>query len=123
MGAPHVLAMFEHRSEPVIPTAAFRRRVARHVSYALVLLAGSLALGIAGFRAFCDQSWMDALLNASMLLSGMGPVGRFDTDAAKLFASAYALYAGVVFVAFSAVLVAPFVHRLLHKVHVEQRGR
>ena len=79
----------------------------------------SLLAGVLGYRFFADLSWLDALLNASMILAGMGPVNELTSIPAKLFASIYALYSGVAFLAVSALIVAPFAHRLLHRLHLD----
>ncbi|MHB9081979.1 MAG: hypothetical protein ACYC3X_31325 [Pirellulaceae bacterium] len=83
------------------------------------IIVGSLFVGSAGYHYFGDLPWIDSLLNASMILAGMGPVDPLKTDSAKLFASFYALYSGVAFLAIMAVLTAPLLHRLLHKFHME----
>jgi hypothetical protein len=87
------------------------------VSVLVVMLA--LGTGVAGYHFLAGLGWIDALLNASMILGGMGPVSSLDTPAAKLFASGYALFAGLVFIALAGLLSAPFFHRLLHRFHVE----
>ena len=110
---------FEHRNQPVLARRHFLRRLARHGVYGLVLLAFSMALGIAGYHWFAGFSWVDALLNASMLLGGMGPVGDLPNDGAKIFASLYALYSGVVFLVLTGLLLAPVFHRVLHRFHWE----
>jgi hypothetical protein len=110
---------FEHHKEPLISRKAFFHRMAGYAGYSMLILFLSLLLGILGYKYFAHLSWIDALLNASMILTGMGPVDQMPTDAAKLFASFYALYGGVAFLTTSAVLLAPLVHRLLHILHVE----
>jgi hypothetical protein len=87
---------------------------------ALGLVAVSLAIGILGYRFFARLSWIDALMNAAMILGGMGPVNYISNNSGKVFASFYALYAGVAFLAISAVLIAPFAHRLLHGLHLDE---
>jgi hypothetical protein len=111
--------MFEHRREPLLPRAQFYQRLARSLAVALLFMSGSLALGISGYHWIAHLPWIDALLNASMILTGMGPVDEMKTDSAKVFASAYALFSGVAFLSAMAVLVAPVVHRFLHKFHAE----
>ncbi len=111
--------MFEHRREPLLPRAQFYRRLARSLAVALLFMSGSLALGIFGYHWIAHLPWIDALLNAAMILTGMGPVDEMKTDSAKVFASAYALFSGVAFLSAMAVLVAPVVHRFLHKFHAE----
>lgn len=111
--------MFEHHRQPLLPRAAFVRRVVRYAQIALVLVGVSWLIGILGYRIFEGLSWIDAILNSAMLLGGMGPVTELHTDAGKLFASFYALFSGIIFLVAVAVLMAPVVHRLLHKFHLE----
>jgi hypothetical protein len=110
--------MYEHHKEPVLPRGQFLRRVTRHGGVSALIILLSLGIGSAGYHVFGGLPWIDALLNASMILTGMGPVNTLTTDAAKLFASLYALYSGIVFLAATGVLVAPFLHRVLHRMHV-----
>ncbi len=84
-----------------------------------MMLAVSLLMGVLGYRIFEDMPWIDALLNASMILGGMGPIGELHTFGGKLFASFYALFSGVVFLISMAVLAAPIIHRFLHKFHLD----
>ena len=111
--------MYEHRSQPLLPAGRFLRRLATHSLAALGVVVVSLGLGTLGYHSFAHFSWIDAFLNASMLLGGMGPVGEIRTDAGKLFASAFALYAGLVLIAVTTLLLAPVLHRILHGVHLE----
>ncbi len=94
-------------------------RLARHGGMALALLIISLLIGVLGYHLFEQQSLIDSLVNASMLLGGMGPVGDLHTVGGKLFASFYALYAGIVFLVIVGVLFAPVYHRFLHHFHLE----
>ncbi len=110
---------YEHRSQPVLPRRLFIRRIIYHALLALFVVAASLGIGVLGYRLFVGLSWIDALLNAAMILGGMGPVNEISADSGKLFASFYALYSGIAFLAIAAVLVAPFAHRLLHSLHLE----
>lgn len=110
----------EHRSEPLLPRARFAGRVAHGAVVAGIVIASSLAVGTAGYHEIAGLPWVDALLNASMILSGMGPVDRLTTPGAKVFASAYALFSGVVFISTAAILVAPALHRLMHRLHIEE---
>jgi hypothetical protein len=112
--------MYEHHSRPVLPREQFLLRVARHGGVSALVIGLSLACGTAGYHVFADLGWIDALLNASMILTGMGPVAVLTTAGAKLFASLYALYSGVVFLAATGVLFAPFLHRILHKLHADE---
>jgi hypothetical protein len=111
--------MYEHRNEPLIAFEAFLIRLLRHVGVALGVVFGSLAIGVLGYRVFEGLPWIDALVNASMLLGGMGPVNELHTVGGKLFASFYALYSGLIFLVIAAVLFAPVFHRLLHHFHME----
>lgn len=100
----------------------FFRRLAAHVAAAVVLLVGSLLLGMAGYQYFEALDWRDAFLNAAMLLGGMGPVETPQTSGGKLFAGLYALYAGLAFLIVAGILFAPVVHRLLHRFHWDGNG-
>lgn len=113
--------MYERHGEPVLTWRQFRRRVTLHGLLGFAIIAGSLGIGTLGYRATAGMPWIDALLNASMILTGMGPVSPLTTVGAKLFASLFALYSGLVFVAVSAILVAPFVHRVLHQMHATRK--
>src|SRR5213594_3671033 len=113
------MTMFEHRRQPLLPRPHFLKRVFRHVRIACAIIFGALGLGVCGYHGFEGLSWLDSLLNASMILTGMGPVNELRTTGGKLFASAYALFSGVVFLSAVAVLFAPVLHRFLHKFHLE----
>jgi hypothetical protein len=115
--------MFEHRSAPLLPRHAFLRRVLWSLLSALTLIALSLALGVFGYHYLAELEWVDALLNASMILTGMGPVDPMSTVSAKLFASAYALFSGIVFLSGVALIFAPVFHRFLHKFHLDEDQR
>ncbi len=110
---------YEHRSQPLLPRRRFFARLLSHAAIAAVLLAAALGLGVLGYHFFVYLPWLDSLLNASMILSGMGPVDPITTPAGKVFASAYAIFSGVVFLAMSAIIVAPVAHRILHSLHLE----
>jgi hypothetical protein len=107
--------MFERRHQPVLPRELFYLRLARHACMSLGIIGVSLGIGIIGYHCTDGLGWLDSLLNASMILSGMGPVNELKNDAAKWFASFYALFSGVVFITMCGVLFAPVVHRFLHK--------
>jgi hypothetical protein len=111
--------MFEHYSKPVIPWEQFVGRVIRYAGFSFLLILFSLVLGALGYHFLNDLSWTDAVLNASMILTGMGPVDVMKTDVAKWFASAYALYSGIAFLSTTAIFLTPIVHRFLHKFHLE----
>ncbi len=112
--------MYEHHTEPLLSRRAFFRRLARHSAAASGLILGSLALGAAGYRWTAGMAWIDAVLNAAMILTGMGPVTPLHQVSAKLFATFYALYSGVAFLAIAGLLVAPVAHRILHSLHLEE---
>jgi len=111
--------MFEHYKDPVAPRSKFFSRMFYSSLFALVIIIFSLFLGMAGYHFLGNLSWIDSLLNASMILTGMGPVDILHHQSAKLFASFYAIYSGVVFLSTAALLLAPVVHRFLHFFHVE----
>src|SRR5256714_12382528 len=111
--------MYEHRSRPLLSRAKFARRVGRHLLLALFLITFALGLGVLGYHLIGGLSWIDSLLNASMILGGMGPVDPLHSNAAKLFASFYALFSGLAFVGIASLMIAPFAHRLLHRFHIE----
>ena len=110
---------FEHYRQPVLPLRAFLRRVSRYAAAALILVGISWVIGILGYRIFEGMAWIDAILNAAMILGGMGPVNPLQTDAGKLFAAFYALFSGIIFLVSVSVIVAPLFHRLLHQFHLE----
>jgi len=114
--------MYEHRSQPLLPKHLFIRRVVWHVLSALAVILGSLFIGIAGYHFTEGLPWLDSLLNASMILGGMGPVNELHTSGGKVFASLYSLFSGIVFLVTAAILVAPVVHRFLHRLHVEAKA-
>jgi len=110
--------MLEHHSKPLLPFRDFLIRLLRFTGFAMVLIGFSLGIGVLGYHYFSDLPWLDALLNASMILTGMGPVDPMKTDGAKWFASLYAIYSGVAFLSIVAVFLTPMVHRFLHKHHL-----
>ncbi|HRD54120.1 MAG TPA: hypothetical protein PKY96_15895 [Flavobacteriales bacterium] len=112
--------MFEHRTRPLISRSRFAIRLMRHLSYALLLVAFSLAIGVCGYMGLGGLPFVDAVLNASMILGGMGPVDLLTNDAAKWFASLYALYSGIALLSAVAVFLSPLLHRMLHALHLEE---
>ncbi len=112
---------FEHRHEPLLPRHLFLRRMARWSAAAGIILIGSLAMGVSGYHFFEGLPWIDALLNASMIAGGMGPVDPIRTTAGKLFASFYALYSGLAIISAAGILFTPVFHRFLHRFHVETK--
>ncbi len=112
--------MFETRYDPLLPRARFLARMGRSFGVTLLIVAFSLLLGGAGYHYFGRLPWIDAVLNAAMILTGMGPVDPLRSTAGKLFATFYCLYSGIAFLTMMAVLLAPVLHRLMHKFHLEE---
>jgi hypothetical protein len=112
--------MYERRKAPLLSRRLFLRRVIRHVCVAAAAAGVALGIGIVGYHTLGHLRWVDSLQNASMILSGMGPVDPLSSDAAKIFASFYALFSGLVFIGVATTLVAPFFHRLVHRFHLEE---
>ena len=110
---------YEHHTEPLLPRRRYLLRLLGHTLLALAIIAVALFIGVAGYHFIGGLSWIDSLLNASMILGGMGPVDPLTSAPAKLFASFYALFAGVAFLAIAGVLIAPIAHRFLHHLHLE----
>ena len=110
--------MFEHKSHPLLPRHLFFKRMMLSASLGLALVAVSLAIGMMGYHHYEGMPWIDSLVNAAMLLGGMGPVGELHTDAGKLFAACYALFSGLIFIVAVGVLFAPAAHRFLHRFHM-----
>jgi hypothetical protein len=115
--------MYESRHQPLLHRRGFLRRVLGHAAAALGLVGASIAIGMAGYAGFERLPWVDAFVETAMLLGGMGPIHAPQTDAGKLFAGIFALYAGLVFIVTAALLLGPVVHRLLHHFHLEGSRR
>ena len=115
--------IYEPHHIPPIPMGRFALRMLAHACVALVVIAVSLLFGMLGYRHYEQMSWTDAFVNSAMLLGGMGPVKTVDlSQAGKIFAGIYALYAGLVFIAVMSIMLAPVVHRVLHRFHWEEEG-
>ena len=112
--------MYEHRSQPLLSGPGFLRRLGAHVLCASLIVVISLGIGTLGYHGLGKQSWIDAFLNAAMLLGGMGPVGSVSTTGGKLFAAGFALYAGLMLIAVTTLILAPVLHRILHRVHLDE---
>jgi hypothetical protein len=110
--------MYEHHRKPMLTPAQFAVRMLWHFAFAAGLVAFSLFGGMWGYHHYEGLSWLDGFVNAAMLLGGMGPVNPIATDAGKLFAGIYALYAGLIFLIVAGVLLAPVIHRIAHRVHL-----
>lgn len=104
---------------PLPPRRVFLKRLARTFLLASLVIGLSLGMGVLGYHYLGHLPWIDALLNASMILGGMGPVDTLGDPLAKLFASAYALFSGVILLASVAVMITPLVHRFLHRYHLD----
>ena len=113
---------FEHSSAPLASRRQYHRTLLRNGLVGACLLAAGLLVGMAGYHHFEQLSWLDAYLNASMILSGMGPVTTPVTTGGKLFAGAYAIFSGVAFLTTVGIFLAPVVHRFLHRFHLESRN-
>lgn len=111
--------MFEHHKQPLLPIAAFIARTVKHTLFAAGIVVVSLAIGILGYHGFEGLSWLDAFVNAAMLLGGMGPISELHTTGGKLFAGFYALYSGLIFLVVAGVIFGPVIHRFLHQFHLE----
>lgn len=111
--------MYESRHHRPISRPHFLRRMLLHSAAAMALVLVSLAIGMAGYVRFEQLTWLDAFLNAAMLLGGMGPVNAPHSSGGKLFAGTYALYAGLLFLVVTGLVLAPVIHRILHKFHVQ----
>ena len=112
--------MYEKRHQPLLPRHKFYRRLARNATCGLVLVVVSLAIGMLGYHALEGLPWIDAFLNAAMILSGMGPVDILHHPSAKLFAGCYAIFSGIALISTAAIMLAPLVHRVIHKFHLDE---
>jgi len=116
--------MYEHRYAPLASRRRFVRRVVNHFGIVTAVIMVSLGVGMAGYRFFEGMDWIDAYLNAAMLLGGMGPVEpKLQTVDGKLFAGVYALYAGMVVLVAAGILMAPVFHRFVHRFHLEEEEK
>lgn len=110
---------YESASEPLLSSTLFAKRLLNNVLIALIITSFSLGIGVIGYCHFCNLGFYDGLLNASMILTGMGPVDKMPTDAGKVFASFYALFSGIAYLSMTGLLIAPIFHRFLHRFHLE----
>jgi hypothetical protein len=114
---------FEHYSEELLPFRKWVRRVGLSLGMAAIVGAISLSIGVVGYHTLGNLSWVDALLEASMIMGGEGPIAPMTNHAVKLFASAYALFSGLVLLTTMGLLIAPWLHRFLHHMHKEFKGK
>ena len=113
--------MYEHKKQKLAPMSTFYQRVLKHIIIAFGILGFCLLLGILGYHITAKANWLDSLHNASMILSGMGPVIEINTVSGKVFSSFYALFSGIVFITNIGVILAPAIHRIYHRLHVEDQ--
>ena len=111
--------MFEHRTDPLLPRHTFLFRVLGYLALATLMIGAALGIGVMGYHFLGGLQWIDALVNASMILGGMGPVDPITSHAGKLFTSFYALFSGLLFIGAASIILAPFVHRVMHKLHLD----
>jgi hypothetical protein len=111
--------MWENLHDELLPKREFLLRLLKHFGLSALLVLVSLGAGMLGYHHWNHSAWIDAFLNASMLLGGMGPVGDMSYPAGKIFAGIYALYAGLVFLVSLAIMITPVIHRIMHKFHID----
>jgi|SRR6476469_159256 len=112
--------MYEHKKQPLAPKPVFYRRLLRNFIYVVLFLSLCLVIGVVGYHVTCNAAWIDAFHNASMILSGMGPVIDIKTESGKIFSSLYAIFSGVAFITNISFLLAPAAHRFFHRLHLEE---
>jgi hypothetical protein len=115
--------MFEHHTKPLLPRKEYYRRIVRHAALGFTVIIVALGIGMTGYHVFENLGWIDAFVNAAMILSGMGPVAALQTDSGKIFAGCYALFSGLALIAILGIIFAPVVHRALHRFHLEDEER
>lgn len=112
----------EHKSNPLISTTDFAKRLFTYSCLAFLLIIFSVLLGMVGYHHFAQLTWIDSLHMSCLILTGMGPTSEMPTDAAKIFSSLFALYSGVSFLTVAAILFSPIIHRILHSLHLEDES-
>jgi hypothetical protein len=117
------LTNFERHHQKLAPRAVFVKRVMRSLAIGFALLGFALLVGIAGYHWIAGLDWIDSILEASMILGGMGPINPLATTGSKLFASLYALFSGVIFIALMGIVLSPLAHRMLHRFHLDDDER
>lgn len=111
--------MLEQKHHQIVPTKVFIKRMVGYFGISILLISSVLFIGVAGYHWLADLDWVDSLLNASMILGGMGPVDTLTKTSAKVFASGYALFSGLVFIGVMGIMLVPVMHRILHKFHMD----
>jgi hypothetical protein len=119
----HRALRFERRHDPLAPIPVFVKRLIASLAIASALIALALTIGVVGYHSLGGFGWIDSLLEASMILGGMGPVNALTGDDVKIFASMYALFSGLIFIAVMGVVLSPVAHRVLHKFHVDEKDK
>jgi hypothetical protein len=109
----------ERKEHPLLPRHLFLRRALWYSTFSFFILVFSLGIGMIGYHHFARLGWVDSFLNASMILTGMGPINAMENEASKIFAGCYALFSGIAFLSMVAVLFAPILHRAFHIFHIE----
>ena len=112
---------YERRHDQLAPRVVFVKRIIASLLVALCLISVALFIGICGYHFLAGFGWIDSFLEASMILGGMGPVNQLPTDAAKVFASIYALFSGLILIALMGIILSPVIHRVMHKFHVDEK--
>ena len=113
--------MYEHKKQKLAPVSTFYQRVFKNILLAFLILGICLLIGVVGYHYTADASWLDSVHNASMILSGMGPVIEINTESGKIFSSFYALFSGIVFITNIGIILAPALHRMYHRLHLEEK--
>ena len=113
--------MYEHRKQPLASKTTFYQRILKNIIIALIIMAVCLIIGVVGYHYADNIPWIDAIHNASMILSGMGPVVEIKSDAGKIFSSAYALFSGVIFLSIVGFILAPAIHRIFHRLNRDDK--
>ena len=112
--------MRRRRNKNILPPKEFAKRVLKYSVFSISLLVVSIGIGITGYHFIGELNWIDSFYNASMILTGMGPVNAMEKDSAKLFASLYAIFSGVIFLSTVAIFFSPFAHRIMHLLQIEE---
>jgi hypothetical protein len=116
------MKLYENKHNPLLPKEKFQQRLRKNIRVAFLLLLASLFIGISGYHWLGGFGWIDSLLNASMILGGMGPVDTLHTNGAKIFASGYAIFSGIAIIGIIGVIAAPIAHRFMHKFHLSEES-
>jgi hypothetical protein len=113
--------MYEHKKQPLVPMRTFYKRVFKNILVAFLIMGVCLLIGVTGYHYSDNITWLDSIHNAAMILSGMGPVVEIKSDTGKWFSSFYALFSGIVFISNIGIILAPAIHRLIHRLHIEDK--